>query len=346
MTQTAPQNEPAQDDALSQQLLRMMQGYFLAQVVHVFATLGIADFLADGPKSSEALARLSATDHETLRRLLRTAVGFGLLEQQHHDSFTLRPLGALLRSGAPGSLRDYIIAMVAPSFWLSWGQLEHAIRNGKEAFSDVFGMNIWDYYAQHPNEARHFANAMGNISAMVADAVVAQYDASTYGKIVDVGGSHGTLLAALLQANPAAKGVLFDRPNVIAEAQQVLHGRGLNERVELVGGDFFEKVPPGADLYLLKWILHDWDDAQSLTILRNIHRVAVSDSKLLIVERLLPSAPEPSPVHLMDLHMLVLAGGRERSREEFEALLSSAGYRLERIMPLPHSLNLIEAIRV
>jgi hypothetical protein len=346
MTQTAGQSEHTQDDALSQQLLRMLQGYFLTQVVHVFASLGIADHLADGPKTSHALARLTATDEDALRRLLRTAVGFGLLEERHPGGFALLPLGALLRSDAPGSLRDYIIAMAAPSFWLPWGQLEHAIRSGKEAFTDVFGMNVWDYYAQHPHEGRDFAHAMSNITAMVADEVVAQYDVSTYQKIVDVGGSHGTLLAALLRANPAAKGVLFDRPNVIAEARQAIHARGLTERVELVGGDFFEEVPAGADLYLLKWILHDWDDAQSRAILRNIHRVAAAHSKLLIVERLLPSAPEPSLVHLMDLNMLVLAGGRERSREEFETLLSSAGYRLERVMPLPHFLNLIEAIRL
>lgn len=346
MIQTSGQTEYTQDDALAQQLLGMLQGYFLAQVVHVFATLAIADYLADGPKTSDVLARLTASDPEALRRLLRTAVGFGLLEERDSGGFALLSLGALLRSGAPGSLRDYIVAMAAPSFWLPWGQLEHAIRHGKEAFTDVFGMNIWEYYAQHSDQARHFANAMGNISAVVADAVVAQYDVSTYQKIVDVGGSHGTLLAALLRANPAAKGVLFDRPNVIAQARQIIHDLGLSERVELAAGDFFEEVPAGADLYLLKWIIHDWDDAQSLAILKNIHRVAAPHSKLLIVERILPSAPEPSPVHLMDLHMLVLAGGRERSREEFETLLSSAGYRLERIMPLPHVLNLIEAIRM
>jgi ubiquinone/menaquinone biosynthesis C-methylase UbiE len=346
MTQTAGQAEHTQDGALSQQLLRMLQGYFLTQVVHVLATLRIADHLADSPKTSDALADLTTTDPDALRRLLRTAVGFGLLEERQPGSFALLPLGALLRSDAPGSLRDYIIAMAAPSFWLPWGQFERAIRSGKEVFTDVFGMNVWDYYAQHPHEGRDFANAMGNISAMVAGEVVAQYDVSTYQKIVDVGGSHGTLLAALLQANPAAKGVLFDRPNVIAEARQAIHSRGLNDRVELVEGDFFEAVPGGADLYLLKWILHDWDDAQSRAILRNIHRVAASHSKLLIVERLLPSAPEPSLVHLIDLNMLVLAGGRERSQEEFETLLSSAGYRLGRIMPLPHVLNLIEAIRV
>jgi ubiquinone/menaquinone biosynthesis C-methylase UbiE len=346
MIQTAGQTKQTQDDGLSQQLLRMLQGYFLSQVVHVFATLGIADHLTGGPKTSDALARLTASDSGAMRRLLRTGVGFGLLEERHPSSFALLPLGALLRSDAPGSLRDYIIAMAAPSFWLPWGQLERAIQHGKESFTDVFGMNVWDYYAQHPQEGRHFANAMSNISAMVADEVVAQYDVSTCRKIVDIGGSHGTLLAALLRANPAAKGVLFDRPNVIAEARHVIHSLGLNEHVELVEGDFFEEVPAGADLYLLKWILHDWDDAQSLAILRNIHRVAASESKLLIVERLLPSAPEPSPVHLMDLNMLVLAGGRERSREEFETLLSSAGYRLERIMPLPHFLNLIEAVRV
>lgn len=346
MTQTAGQTAPTPDDALSQQLLRMLQGYFLTQVVHVFATLGIADHLADGPKTNDALARLTATDPDALRRLLRTAVGFGLLAERHPASFALLPLGALLRSDAPGSLRDYIIAMAAPSFWLPWGQIDRAIRSGKEVFTDVFGMNVWDYYAHHPHEGRAFAHAMSNISAMVADAVVAQYDVSSYQKIVDVGGSHGTLVAALLRANPAAKGVLFDRPNVIAEARHAIHGLGLNERVELVAGDFFAEVPAGADLYLLKWILHDWDDAQSLVILKNIHRVAASPSKLLIVERLLPSAPEPSPVHLMDLHMLVLAGGCERSRTEFETLLASAGYRLERIMPLPHLLNLIEAVRV
>jgi len=346
MTQTTGQTEPLQDDALSQQLLRMLQGYFLAQVVHVFATLGLADHLADGPKTSDALARLTATDADALRRLLRTAVGFGLLAERHPGSFALLPLGALLRSDAPGSLRPYIIAMAGPSFWLPWGQLEGAIRSGKEAFTDVFGLNVWEYYTHHPHEGREFAQAMSNISAMVADAVVAQYDVSGYQKIVDVGGSHGTLLAALLRSNPAARGVLFDRPNVIAEARQAIHGLGLHERVELVEGDFFEAVPAGADLYLLKWILHDWEDAQALTILKNIHRVAASPSKLLIVERLLPAAPEPSPVHLMDLHMLVLTGGRERSREEFETLLASAGYRLERMLPLPHLLNLIEAVRM
>lgn len=346
MTQTAAQTEHTQDDALPQQLLQMLQGYFLTQVVHAFATLGIADHLAGGSNTSDALARLTAADPDALRRLLRTAVGFGLLEQRDHGSFALLPLGALLRSGAPGSLRDYIIAMAAPSFWLPWGQLEHAIGQGKEVFTDVFGMNIWDYYAQHPDQAHRFANAMSNMSAVAADAVVAQYDVSAYQKIVDVGGSHGTLLAALVRANPAAKGVLFDRPNVIAQARQVIHDLGLSERVELAEGDFFKEVPAGADLYLLKWILHDWDDAQSLAILKNIYRAAAADSKLLIVERLLPSAPEPSPVHLMDLHMLVLAGGRERSREEFQTLLSHAGYRLDRIMPLPHFLNLIEASRV
>lgn len=346
MTQTAGQTDPTPDEALSQQLLRMLQGYFLTQVVHVFATLGIADHLADGPKTSDALAHLTATAPDALRRLLRTAVGFGLLAEQHPGRFALLPLGALLRADAPGSLRAYIIAMAAPSFWLPWGQLEGAIRSGQATFTDVFGLNVWDYYAHHPHEGSVFAKAMSNISAMVADAVVAQYDVSSYRQIVDVGGSHGTLLAALLRANPAAMGVLFDRPNVIAEARQTIQALGLNERVELVAGDFFAAVPSGADLYLLKWILHDWEDAQALAILQNIQRVAASPSKLLIVERLLPSAPTPSPVHLMDLHMLVLAGGRERSREEFETLLASAGYRLERIMPLPHWLNLIEAVRM
>jgi hypothetical protein len=346
MPQNPVQTDHEKEDALSQQLLRMIQGYFLAQVVHVIAKLGIADYLADGPKTSDALAQLTATDHDALSRLLRTGAGFGLLEERQPRTFALLPLGTLLRSEVPGSLRDYVIAMVAPGFWLPWGQLDQAISSGKRTFTNVFGMNFWEYYAQHQEEGSHFAKAMGNISAMVADEVVVQYDVSTCQKIVDVGGSHGTLLVALLQTVPTTKGVLFDRPNVIAEAQHVIEDLGLIERVELVGGDFFQAVPAGGDLYLLKWILHDWDDAQCRVILKNIHHAAASQSKLLLIERLLPAAPEPSPVHLMDLTMLVLFGGRERSQEEFQTLLSSAGYTLQRIIPLSNFLNIIEAVRV
>jgi hypothetical protein len=329
------------------QLFQMVGGYWLAQIVHVVAKLGIADHLAGGPKTAEMLARVTATDSAALSRLLRTSAAFGLLEEVEPQTFRLSPLGETLRSDVPGSARDYAIAIVGPGHWRPWGQLDRAIASGQSTFEDEFGMPMWEYYRQHEQEGTHFAGAMSCLSTMVAHEVVACYQVAGCKKIVDVGASQGKLLLALLKQAPDANGILFDLPYVLEGARESMQDADLRHRVELVGGDFFQEVPSGGDLYLLKQILHDWDDGQCSTILRNIHRAAAPQSKLLIVEMLIPDKPEPSSVFLLDLSMLVLLGGRERTRQEFAALLSAAGYQLERIIPTTTGLfSVMEAVHV
>jgi hypothetical protein len=324
----------------------MTQGYILSQVVHVIAKLRIADHLTDGPRTSHALAQATATDPDSLDRLLLAGAAFGLLEEMEPHSFTLTPLGELLRSDVPGSVRDYAVAMVGPEHWLPCGHLEQTIRSGKPSFPEVFGMDLWEYHAQHTEEGIDYSKMLGNVSALIVDDVVARYDVTPFQKVVDVGANQGRLLAALLRAAPAAKGVLFDLPHMIAEARPVVEKLAISERIELTAGDFFHEVPRGGDLYILMRILHLWDDARCARILRNIHCASKPQSKLLIIERLLPGKPEPSPVYFSDLNMLIRVGGRERSRKNFHTLLGSAGYTIERIIPISGFFNVIEADRV
>jgi hypothetical protein len=326
--------------------MQMIDGYWLSQVVHVAAKFGIADHLADGPKTSQALAQEVAADPDALYRLLRACAGFGLLSEGESRTFALTPLGELLRSNATGSLRDYAIAVVAPGHWLPLGRLYQAIQSGQPQAPQVLGMELWEYYAQHEEESTHFARTMGYLSATAALDVVANYDVSQVKHIVDVGSSHGMLLTALLQAAPTAKGVLFDLPHVIEQARAVVGSLGLHDRVELISGDFLQDVPPGGDLYLLKQILHDWDDAHCLVLLQNIHRAAQPQSKLLVIEMVVPDQPEPSLAPLIDLAMLVLLGGRQRSGHDFASLLGRAGYRVERIIPTAGLFSVVEAVRV
>lgn len=332
--------------SLSRQLMQMINGYMLSQVVHVAAKLGVADLLADGPKTSQALSQEIAADPDALYRLLRACASFGLFSEGEARTFALTPLGDLLRSNTTGSLRDYAIAIVAPGNQLPYSHLDQAILSGTPQAKQVLGMELWDYYAQQEEEGTHFARTMGYLAATAARDVVANVDVSQAKTIVDVGGSHGMLLTALLQEAPTAKGVLFDLPHVIEQARAVVESLGLNDRVALKSGDFFQEVPPGGDLYLLKQILHDWDDAHCLVLLKNIHRAARPQSKLLVVEMVVPDKPEPSLVPLLDLAMLVLFGGRERSERDFASLLMQAGYRIERIIPTAGLFSVIEAVRV
>jgi SAM-dependent methyltransferase len=211
---------------------------------------------------------------------------------------------------------------------------------------EALGMELFDWYAQNPEEAAYFNAAMGNLSALAANELVRVYDVSGVRTVADVGGAHGVLLAAVLKANPAARGILFDLPHVIATAGDEIAAQGLAERCELVSGDFFEEVPPGADLHLLKQIAHDWDDARSTRILQNCHRALTPGGTLLLVEMVVPADNQPSPAQAMDLNMLVLLSGRERTEEEFRDLLHAAGFELERVIPTHSPFFVIEATRV
>ncbi|MGH3866950.1 MAG: methyltransferase [Pseudonocardiaceae bacterium] len=277
---SACNNPPATAPAETPPAMRLIQMIQSAQVTQILATvarLGLADLLAEGPRSNAELAGATGADPDGLTRLLRAATTVELITETEPDRFSLTPLGAYLATNAqPASLRDLAMALAAPGHWLPIGCLFDAVMTGRASTTTALGMGLWDYYQEHPEEDAMFARAMGNVSTRISTEIAACYDATRFSRIVDVGGSQGVLLAGLLAAAPQATGVLFDRPEVIAEARPVITARGLAKRVELVGGDFFTEVPPGGDLYVLKSVLHDWDDAHALRILA-IWPTSVSD---------------------------------------------------------------------
>ncbi len=333
------------------QVMAMISGYWASQVCGAAARLGIADHLADGPATIAELAAAASADPDGLGRLLRAAATVGLVTEDEGGRFSLTPLGAELTGDrAAGSLRDVAIALTAPGHWLPWGRLAEAVISGKPQDTAALGTDVWAYYAAHPEEGASFARAMSSISAEASAAVLAHWDATRFRRIVDAGGSQGRLLAGLLEAAPSATGVLFDRPEVADGARASLAARGLAGRVDVIGGDFLDRVPPGGDLYVLKSVLHDWDDQRALQILRNIHRAAQPGTTLAIIEGPLPSSPSPSWMHLMNLVMLVELNGRERTIEDYARLLGQAGYRLDRVTPTTESgwgypWTVIEAVR-
>ena len=329
-------------------LMQMVMGTWVAQIASAFAQLGIADNIAKGKLSVDELAEECSANPEALYRLLRAAASIGLCVETAPRHFALTPIGDALRADAHHSMRDFVVAETARGHWLPWGRLADAVRRGGPMTEEVLGVSAWEYYAQNIDEGHCFARAMGNLSTIVSEDVARVYDAGDVKRIVDVGGSEGVLLRGLLDRVPGARGVLFDRPEIIEGAKGAVGASGLADRVELVSGDFLTEAPAGGDLYLLKSILHDWPDEQCETIVRNIHRAAAPDSRLLVVEMTLPDGPAgtPSPVPLMDMNMLVMLGGRERTASEFGALLARCGYMVERVVPTPGPFSVIEARRV
>jgi len=327
-----PHAEPHAAPPPHVQMLQIMQGMWLTQIASAVAQLGVADRIAAGVSNAGDLARDCGADAGALTRLLRAAETIGIVREIAPHHFALTPVGETLRSDTPHSLRDIVLAESAPGHWLPWGHLVEAIRTGRPTAPTVLGMDPWIYYDKNPDEARSFARGMSNLSAIASEEVCRVYDPGAATKIVDVGGSEGVLLRGLLRRCDAA-GVLFDRPEVIEGAKEAIAQSGLADRIELVAGDFFGDIPTGADLYLLKWVLHDWPDDKCEEIVRNVHRAAPPDSRLLVIEMILPDAPGPSPVTLMDINMLVMLGGRERRTGDFGALLGRCGYAIERIVP-------------
>ncbi len=326
-------------------LMQMVMGMWVAQIAGAAARFGVADQIAAGVTDSDELARAVGADTGALYRLLRACATVGLVSETATHQFVLTPVGECLRSDAPRSMKDFVIAETAPGHWLPWGRLYDAIKDGREMATATLGMPPWEYYAANPEEGIGFARAMGNLSAIVAETIAPAYDPSPFHRIVDIGGSQGVLLRSLLRRAPQAEGVLFDLPEIIESARPGIEASEFAGRIRLAGGDFFSDVPADGDLYVLKHILHDWDDERAATILSNVHR-ASSRGKVLIVDGVLPDQPQPSPVSLMDLNMLVMLGGRERTASQFAALLGKTGFRIDRLIPLPGMVSLIEASRV
>jgi SAM-dependent methyltransferase len=326
-------------------MMGLITGYWVSQAVGAVALLGVADYLGNGPRSSDDLARDVKADPQALFRLLRLLASIGVFVEVAPRSFGLTALGETLRSDAPGSVRNFAITETAPGHWQPWGRLSESIRTGQPMARAALGMEFFEWYAKNPDEAGFFSAAMGNLSAMAAGELVRVYDFSAARKIADVGGAHGVLLTTVLRANPTTRGILFDLPHVIAGAGEIIQAQGLSGRCELQSGDFFEAVPEGADLHLLKQIVHDWDDERATRLLKNCHRALAPNGKLLLVEMVVPRDNRPSPAQAMDLNMLVLLGGRERTEEEYQRLLQGGGFMLDRVIPTHSPFSVIEATR-
>jgi O-methyltransferase/methyltransferase family protein len=325
-------------------MLRMMQGFWISRAIYVAAKLGIADLLKDGPKTSEELAEAAAAHAASLYRVLRALASIGVFVEDAERRFALTALGATLRSDVPGSLRYFAIEEMGENHYPAWGHLLHSVKTGEIAFNHVYGASKWEYMTQHPEEAKIFDDAMGSFNSVVSAAIVAAYDFSATRTVVDVGGGDGSLLSAILKANGHLRGALADRPHVAERALMRLQNEGLAGRCDIAPGDFFAHVPPG-DTYVLKWIIHDWDDERSAAILGNCRRAMTGDGKVLIVEAVLQAGPATSFSKFMDLNMLVMTGGRERTEAEYRALLEAAGLKFSRIIPTQTDMSIIEAVR-
>jgi SAM-dependent methyltransferase len=329
----------------AEQLSKMIRGFWVSQIVGTLARLEIPDRLARGPLEPGALAKAIECEPHATVRLLRAAVSLELVAMLPDGRFGLAPAGELLRSDVPDSVRDFAMAMTAPGHWLPWGRLTEAVREGERQAVAALGHEFFDYYAVNPSEGGAFTGAMANHSAGVAGALAQALDTSAVNHVVDIGGASGTIIAALLEANPALRGTILERADVVSRAEAALAKLELASRCRAVAGDFFDSVPE-ADLYILKTILHDWDDQQGVEILRNCARAMRPNGRLVLVERLVPEHGDPGEAALSDLNMLVLLPGRERTASEFAELFRAAGLRLDRIFGLTAAMQGIEASRL
>lgn len=330
----------------SYRAFQLLMGLWATQVGVVLARLSVPDQLAGGPRLAGSVAEEIGADRDAMLRLLRAAATLGWVSEVGRDRYQLTTAGEFLRGDSPGSMREQALAIGgSPRIWGLYADLGQVVMTGRSTATDVLGGSLWDYYAAHPEEAEHFCSAMAAISAGASADIVAAMRPPDHGRIVDVGGTHGELLAALLARAPRAQGVLFDRPQVIEEARRRLTDSPVADRIELCGGDFFDTVPQ-ADLYLLKWVIHNWDDERAHRILTTCRQAAAPAARIAVIEQLLPEPWAPSPAHLFDLVMFVQVGGKERTESEYRALLDASGWRLEQVTATSGLLTVLQAAAV
>lgn len=330
-------------DAPPDVIRRLLSGYWIAQAVSVAAQLGLADLVKNGPRAVPDLAKATGTHTRSLHRLLRTLASEGVFAEDAQGRFGLTPLAECLRSDRPGS--QYSVAlMMGDEHYRAWADLLYSVQTGRPAFDRIFGQPIFNYLAANPRAARVFDDAMTGIHGTETADMLDAYDFAGVATLADIGGGNGSTLAATLQRYPNLHGILFDRPDVVERAKANLEAAGVAGRCTAVGGNFFEAVPSGGDVYLMRHIIHDWDDEQSLAILRNCRKVVPAAGKLLLVEAVIPPGNEPFFGKLLDLNMLVIPGGLERTEAEYRELFTAAGFRLSRIVPTRSWVSVIEAV--
>jgi len=322
-------------------MFQMITAFWVSQALGVFAELGFADQLAPGPRTAGELAAGAQTDPDATFRILRALAAVGVLAHAG-DGFELTPLGATLRRDAPGSMRDMARAQTMPGHWLPWGRLLDAARSGSRQTGPALGGEIFDYYQRETGEGQAFLGAMGGLSALVAAEAPRVYDAGAHRVLCDLGGATGTIAAGFLRANPSLAAVVLDLPEVAAHAARAIEALGLADRCRAVGGDFFVDVPE-ADLYVLKHVLHDWNDARCRTILGHVARRMKPGGRVLLIEMVIPDDNTPGVAQLMDLNMLVMLPGRERTAAQYAELLASAGLRMTEVRPTHSPMQIVVA---
>lgn len=324
------------------QLLEILLAQVVSRLIHLTATLRLPDFLAEGPKTAEELAPLTATHAPSLYRVLRTLSSLGLFTEDAAQRFSLQPLGVALKSRTPGHAAALI--MGGEIVTRSLDHLLDSVQTGETGFQKACGMPVFDWLAGHQAEVSLFNDTMVGIHGMEPAAVAAAYDFSGFQTIADVGGSTGNMLTTILGQHAGPHGILFDMPHVVRDAPALIQQRGLTDRIRIEGGSFFESVPAGADAYIFSHVIHDWSEEQCLTILGNCRRAMNPHGRLLLVEMVLPSGDTPHPGKMLDMVMLIVPGGQERTTAEYGALLDKAGFRLTVVVPTASPVSIVEAI--
>lgn len=325
-------------------VIQMGTGFWVSKLVYAAAKLQLADHLADGPKSAEELAGPTGAHAPSLYRLMRTLSSLEIFVEDGEGKFGLTPLGEALKRHAPGSAWATVLSLGSPWMSKACDEIMYTLETGKTGFEKAHGMPVFDFFAKHPEQASLFSETMVGIHGSEPPAVAEAYDFSGFGTVVDVGGATGNMLAAILNRHSGPQGVLFDLPHVVTDAPALLSQRGVQGRVSIQSGSFFESVPEGGDAYVLSHVIHDWTEEQCLTILGNVRRAMKPDSRLLIVEMVLPGANVPHPGKILDMVMMIAPGGQERTEAEYSELLAKAGFRMERVVPTQSPVSVVEAV--
>jgi hypothetical protein len=338
---TAGERVDQRNSALT--IFRMATAYWASQAIYVAAKLGVADALGEGSKSGDEIASATGANSKSLARLTRALVALGVLSVDDEGRFRLTGTGALLQSGMPGSMRSMILTL-GEEHYQAWGKLIDSVKCDKPAFDEVYGRPLFEFLAENSAAARSFNEGMTDLTSQMALAIVLAYDFSGIYVAADIGGGHGVLLDSILRSNPSVTGILFDSDKVIAGAIPDMGAKSIGDRRQSIHGDFFDSVPEGADVYILKNVLHDWSDDRAIRILKNCRRAMGSQAKLLVIEMVLPLLDDPAFGSLLDLNMLVMSGGQERTKDQYCSLLQESGFRLTRVIPTVAPVSILEAM--
>ncbi|MFL6467457.1 MAG: methyltransferase [Pyrinomonadaceae bacterium] len=340
------QAQPAAQTELPPQavIMQLAMGAMVTQAMFVAAKLGVADILADSEKHIDEISRKAGAHSPSLYRIMRSLASLGIFTETQSRTFANTPLSQVLRAEVPGSMRNSMIFMGEPWHYNVWASMLHSARTGGPAWKETHGVEVFDWFSKNPEASEIFNGCMSELSAGAAPAIVAAYDFSGIDTLADIAGGHGFLLSQILKANPKMKGILFDMERVVAGAGEMLRAFGVEDRVETVSGDFFSEVPE-ADAYIMKHIIHDWDDERAIKILQTIHRAMKAEGKLLLSEMVIPEGNDPHPGKMLDLEMLTSAGGVERTEAEYADLFERSGFRLNRIVPTMSPHSVIEAVK-